>query len=347
MITMTHKQCCKAAGLLLAMSTASVLTAAKLNFNDLVLPEDITYWNGANGSGGFTSGGLWFANNFTDWGGGFTSWEGFAYSNEIATTSGSYDKQYALYQTEPLEGACGCDVHLVAYRDAVVTIPDGYLGNPLSADLANSAYTASSILIGDAFSKKFGGAAGTDPDYLRVDITGYNDRGAPTGKAEVYLADYRGTTGDMLLTAWTNASLSALGTGVKTIRFSFAGSDYGTFGLNTPAYLVMDNLDIELIPQAIPGAADLGHGWKESWLGVHYDAYAPWVWHNELGWLYLISGTEDTWIHEQNLGWLWTNESIFPWVYAFGEGKFLYYIKGTSKPALFYDGTAIVSVPKA
>ena len=46
-----------------------------VDFEDLTL-EPESAWNGADGSGWFTSGGLSFDNVFTDWGGGWFSWEG-------------------------------------------------------------------------------------------------------------------------------------------------------------------------------------------------------------------------------------------------------------------------------
>ena len=52
------------------------------------------YWNGSNGAGNFTTGGAVFANSFINWGGGYTSWDGFAYSNTKDLSTPGYGNQY-------------------------------------------------------------------------------------------------------------------------------------------------------------------------------------------------------------------------------------------------------------
>ena len=62
------------------------LAAATLDFQDHPLSAG-GYWNGSDSSGGFTSQGAFFNNSFTDWGGGYTSWGGWALSNVSDTTT--------------------------------------------------------------------------------------------------------------------------------------------------------------------------------------------------------------------------------------------------------------------
>ena len=52
-------------------------------------------WNGESGSGGFTVGGVHFNNTYTDFGGGFNGWTGFAVSNQYDATTPGYGNQYA------------------------------------------------------------------------------------------------------------------------------------------------------------------------------------------------------------------------------------------------------------
>jgi hypothetical protein len=47
------------------------------------------------------------------------------------------------------------------------------------------------------------------------------------------------------LTSWTYFDLSDLGT-VTRVEFNFEGNDSGTYGLNTPAYVCMDNVAVTL-----------------------------------------------------------------------------------------------------
>ena len=50
---------------------------------------------------------------------------------------------------------------------------------------------------GDAFSKKFGGASGDDPDWFKLTITGNDSTGASVGSVDFYLADYRSSTNSL------------------------------------------------------------------------------------------------------------------------------------------------------
>ena len=67
-----------------------VVQAGIATFDDLTLPPE-SYWNGADGSGGFVSGGMHFGNTYdVDWG----SWDGFSYSNVTDTITMGFMAQY-------------------------------------------------------------------------------------------------------------------------------------------------------------------------------------------------------------------------------------------------------------
>ena len=111
----------------------------------------------------------------------------------------------------------------------------------LGASFTNTTYSALSMRDGDGFAKKFGGADGTESDFFRLTIHGYAG-GLSTGTVDFYLADFRfGDSGqDYIVDEWTFVDFSALGT-VDELRFSFASSDVGAFGINTPVYFAMDD----------------------------------------------------------------------------------------------------------
>ena len=71
---------------LIALQQPSNAAAATVGFDDLSLAPQ-SFDNGADGAGQFISGGAIFQNHFTDFGGGFSSWEGWSYSNrtDVAT----------------------------------------------------------------------------------------------------------------------------------------------------------------------------------------------------------------------------------------------------------------------
>lgn len=217
--------------LAVALSTAS---AAVITFDDLPLGST-GYWNGSDSSGGFTSGGATFVNSYnTSWG----SWSGFAYSRLGDTTTAGWTNQYSAYTGSGLGGSGNFSL---AYGGATIRLDAPTNLKGLGAWFTNTTYAALSMLNGDSFAKKFGGADGTDPDFFRLNIRGHNGE-ATTATIPFYLADFRyeDSAQDYLVTDWTFVDLSALGE-VDRITFTFESSDVGDYGINTPVYFAMDH----------------------------------------------------------------------------------------------------------
>ncbi len=69
----------------------------------------------------------------------------------------------------------------------------------------------------------------------------------PIAQDEIYLADYRTGEG-FCLDQWTNFDLVNIKKqAVNRIDFHFEGSDTGDYGLNTPAYVCVD--DVRLLAE--------------------------------------------------------------------------------------------------
>ena len=84
--------------------------------------------------------------------------------------------------------------------------------------------------------------------YLKLQAYGFNGSTATNGglPIEIYLARYNNHLPVVApVTSWTYFDLSALGT-VTRVEFNFEGNDSGTYGLNTPAYVCMDNVSVTL-----------------------------------------------------------------------------------------------------
>lgn len=99
------------------------------------------------------------------------------------------------------------------------------------------------MLNGDQFAKKFGGASGNDPDFFLLTITGLDATNQTVGSTNFYLADYRfdDNSKDYIVDSWELVDLSGL-QGATRLSFAVTSSDIGQYGLNTPAYVALDNL---------------------------------------------------------------------------------------------------------
>jgi hypothetical protein len=101
---------------------------------------------------------------------------------------------------------------------------------------------------GDVISKKFGGDSGNDPDWLILTIEGFDSENHSAGKIETYLADfsYSINTNDYILNTWKWVNLKKLGR-ISKLEFSLSSTDNGNWGMNTPGYFCIDNLNQEIV----------------------------------------------------------------------------------------------------
>ena len=109
----------------------------------------------------------------------------------------------------------------------------------MSLEITNSTYAYNSMKFGDAFAKKFKAA---DKDSLILVISGFRN-GVKTEEKRVVLADFRylDTTKNFLLDTWQKVNFTAMS---DSLTFEMFSSDNGTWGMNTPAFFAMDNLEV-------------------------------------------------------------------------------------------------------
>lgn len=194
-----------------------------------------------------------FFNGYTP---AFGSFNGFASSRVIDTTTQDFTNQYAAFPGGGSNGTGGVNVgekYLIAFGN------DSYFNLPTdkqieSLELTNTTWTALTLANGDAFAKKFGGSSGNDPDHFTVTFTGFAglDRtGMTTGTTVFDLADFRfgDNSLDFIVDDWQRFDLTNLGT-ARSVGLSFFTTDSGAFGPNTPTYVAIDNLQLGTI--AIP-----------------------------------------------------------------------------------------------
>jgi len=224
--------------LILVLTLATAAGAAIATFEDLTLPLE-SYWNGSDGSGRFSSGGVYFENNYNaDW----QSWDGFSYSNITDTVTAGTEGQYNAITGV---GQGRSNTYGVAYvgweEPPTATLSTAQTLQGLYVTNNNFAYY--SMRDGSLFAKKFGGQTGDDPDWLKLTITGKDTAGDVTGTADFFLADFRPADNDQdyIVDSWQFIDLTTLGQ-VKALQFVLASSDTGTFGMNTPGYFCIDTV---------------------------------------------------------------------------------------------------------
>lgn len=231
-----------------------VFTACQKEEGDLVETKTVdlenltlgstSYWNGSDGTGEFICAGLKFQNNFNAT---YSSWDGFIYSQKADVTTAGYNNQYSVF-----DGSNATNKFAIYYppfgADAFASFSAGTEYNMKSVSVCNSTYTALSMKNGDAsFSKKFGGTSGNDKDWFKMTVVGFNLAGE-SKTVEFYLADYRSddNSKDYIINKWTAVDLTSLGK-INKMTFRFTSTDNGVYGMNTPAYVCLDNLKYEIV----------------------------------------------------------------------------------------------------
>jgi hypothetical protein len=231
--------------------------ADTIGFDDAAAARGLapgSFYDGADGAGGFHSGGVFFENLYDA---SSSTWSGFALSNTTDTTTPGFTNQTSAI---PGGGAQGTNAYGVAFAFDPVTAHFAEDVDLVGGWFTNTTYAYHSLRDGDFFADPFGGPSGTEPDLFRLTIRGYDASDALIGAVELALADYRSSdpSQDSILDAWTYLDLSAL-RGVRMLRFALDSTDVGDFGMNTPAYFALDELVFTAVPEPA-SAALLGLG---------------------------------------------------------------------------------------
>ena len=133
--------------------------------------------------------------------------------------------------------------------------------------------------------------------------------------------------------AAAKATLNFSATGCSS---SLAGSDFNSIrsvtgaanhGKNGEALLRNARRASVGFPLSGWDVAYAGNSWKSSnWLGVYEPANAPWLYHGDLGWMYVSQQSLDSlWLWHDELGWTWTNSLRFPYLYQPSSHSWLHY----------------------
>ncbi|MBD3636064.1 MAG: DUF4465 domain-containing protein [Crocinitomicaceae bacterium] len=213
---------------------------------DQVVDGDTTYVNGV----------MTFELNYNaTW----QSFSGFALSSWTDTITPGWSNQCSAITGA---GASGSDQYAICYVSAwsnnrvFLDLPTSQSFE--SVKVTNTTYAYRSMENGDSFAKPFGSdtsAAGVvdgtnGEDWFLLTIYALGQDSLYTGDSvNFYLADYRfaNNAQDYIVNTWETIDLSPLYTSNAIIGLDFvlnSSDTSGGFGMNTPAYFAMDDLEV-------------------------------------------------------------------------------------------------------
>ena len=199
-----------------------------------------TFLNNSGAAGAFQDGNISLPNEYDTQ---FQFWSGWAISKVTDNVTEGFGNQYSCIAGKGAQNSAAYAVGY-AFDPAVIKLTGAASGKTVQGFyLNNNTYTYFSMLKGDAFAKRFGGATGNDPDFLKLTIRKYLNGQFGSDSIEFYLGDFRfaDNTKDYLVTDWTFVNLSSLGD-ADSLHIEMASSDVGAFGINTPTYFCMDRM---------------------------------------------------------------------------------------------------------
>ena len=229
--------------LLITLSFVSITTLnAQITFEEIQLNED-TIWNGSDQSGGFSTENYFFPNTYLEdpnYGGFWSS--GWAVSGTRDSGTSGFTN---LYSAKPGSGFDQSMQYAVGQQNALIHLGNNP-GNIVFGGfyITNGTYAHNSMRDGDGFAKKFGGETGDDPDFFKLTIQAYTQGELTTDSVEFYLADYRfeDNSQDYIVDSWEYVDVSGL-MAMDSLVFSLSSSDVGDYGINTPLFFCLDNLE--------------------------------------------------------------------------------------------------------
>lgn len=162
--------------------------------------------------------------DWTQWGMGYGWSNGLAISNYVDNNTANGDNNHQL--AVPVSN--GSSNFAIVFGDnSTLTFADGQSHVIKGMQVINTTY---------ALYSSWGGIKAGLGDGYKFAVTVTADNGATK---EIVLAEDNTAIED-----WTNVDLSSLGA-VKSLTFTFNGTDSGDWGLNTPAYFAIDNVVVE------------------------------------------------------------------------------------------------------
>lgn len=221
-----------------------------------LLPDSVE--NNAGADGGFTEAGI-FLNNSYFQGSGYEVWSGWSISAATDNTTPGFLNQYSAVTGGGYDNSTAYAVSY-AFDPVWMRIENAAFGAaPVGLYITNGTYPFLSMRDGDAYADKFGGPTGDEPDFLKLTVRAKSGNAFTSDSVEFYLADYRfaDNTQDYIVDAWTWLDLSVFGN-VDSLMFSMTSSDNNSFGMVTPAYFCVDNVEtMEFVSTEDANASEL------------------------------------------------------------------------------------------
>lgn len=177
----------------------------------------------------------------------------------------TYENQCSVYNTSSIDGANagagadGSNTFAIAFgydgpQSSNAAARFNFTGNAEfllhSVQVCNTSYAYGVMANGNPFGNNPNQNIIESGGWFKVEFYGFDANGRATNNGnpvEFYLADGRQPSATLsnVVARWTECDLTPLGR-VNSVKISFSSSDTGEWGINTPTYVALDNLVINV-----------------------------------------------------------------------------------------------------
>jgi hypothetical protein len=173
--------------------------------------------------------------------GGFWA-SGWALSKKLDSATVSVDFARHMYCVKAFSGANNSKGFAVGQNGTSFHLQTAASNAISGFMITNTTAAYNSMKLGDFFAKKFGGKSGNDSDYFVCRIKSFS-KGVLKDSQDVYLADFRfqDNAKDYILSSWQPVSFA---NSPDSVSFEMYSSDNGAWGMNTPAFFAIDNIEL-------------------------------------------------------------------------------------------------------
>lgn len=223
---------------LIALFSNAFNAQTTIDFESLTVPPE-GYYNGSTDHSGTVNSTETFTYELEDanfyvtytQADGYGYWNAFAYSNQMDKTTQGWTNYSSYADHTNGGGANGSSNYIFSFGGDSIMFDE-------TVSIENAMFTNSTYAY--LYMTDGSGYIYTTDDYFILKITGILNDNTETGTVDFYLANF--TNGNSyVIDDWTNVDLSSLGN-VDGLKFSFASSDVGDWGINTPTYYCLDDL---------------------------------------------------------------------------------------------------------
>jgi hypothetical protein len=146
--------------------------------------------------------------------------------------------------------------------------------------------------------------------------------------------------------SWAYTGTDVPRPGLENVRINLWLTDTNGPSNGQPAHVVIK--DFQFVPAVWSNAVLYPNRWASlPWFGYFALTAGGWIRHLQHGWACPVTGSTASlwlfswdWFGVAQPEWVWTSDAVYPWIYRWATGCWMYYLRDSQLPRWFYNSGA-------